>query len=81
MSLPLVMTSLSLDQLKELVSDMNEAGLKKEFKKKYRTIFKEKRKIKSGRMKKIYAALAKTSDAEMDRIIDALEEAWTLLTH
>jgi CRISPR/Cas system-associated protein Csx1 len=74
MSLQLFMSSLSLEQLKELLSDMNDAGLKKEFKQKYRTIFRNKRSISKGRIKKIYSALAKTNDSEMDRIIDAMIE-------
>jgi hypothetical protein len=72
MSLQLFITSLSLGQLKELISDMNEAGIKREFKGDYRTIFRKKRETKTGRMKKIYAALSKCSKEEMDRISDAL---------
>jgi hypothetical protein len=72
MSLAQMLTSLSADKLLELQAALIDAGITREFKGDHRAIFKRLRSQSTGKAKKIYSALAKSSKEEMARMSDAL---------
>jgi hypothetical protein len=72
MSLAQMLTSLSADKLKEIQDAITTAGITREFKGDHRAIFKRLRSQSTGRAKKIYSALSKSSKEEMARMSDAL---------
>jgi hypothetical protein len=72
MSLAQMLASLSADKLKEIQDAITTAGITREFKGDHRVIFKRLRAQSTGKAKKIYSALAKSSKEEMERMSDAL---------
>jgi DNA-binding FadR family transcriptional regulator len=72
MSLAQMLASLSADKLKEIQDAITTAGITREFKGDHRAIFKRLRSQSTGKAKKIYSALAKSSKEEMSRMSDAL---------
>jgi len=67
-----MLTSIPEDKLKQIQSAIITAGITREFKGDHRAIFKRLMSSASGRQKKIYAALAKSSRDEMCRMSDAI---------
>lgn len=71
-SLAQMLDGLSTDKLLELQTALIDAGITREFKGDHRAVFKRLRERSTGKAKKIYSALAKSSKEEMARMSDAL---------
>ena len=67
--------ALPTEKLKELYNDILTAGVIHENRKSARAFFKRQREKSSGKIKKIYAALAKVDDAGMDRMFKVITES------
>jgi DNA-binding FadR family transcriptional regulator len=72
MMLVQMLASLPAEKLREIQRAILEAGITREFKGDHRAIFKRLRSQSTGKAKKIYSALAKSSKEEMARMSDAL---------
>ncbi len=67
--------ALPTDKLKELYNDILTAGIIHENRKNARVFFKKQRETSSGKLKKIYAALSKADDADIDRMFKIISES------
>jgi len=67
-----MLTSMPIDKLRQIQSAIITAGITREFNGNHRAIFKRLMSSASGRQKKIYSALAKSSRDEMCRMSDVI---------
>lgn len=68
MSLQNYLTSLSTEHLKQLHSDLLDAGIAHDIGGNYKSIFAKRKAESSGKRKKIYSALCKATRPEIDRM-------------